>query len=511
VKSGKSVVVHRVREVRIEPRQTESFAGVLGEDIVRETETLAARVRSTLDGRTIWNVNSTAAGGGVAEMLHTLLSYARGLGIDTRWLVIHGNPDFFRITKRIHNALHGEPGDGSVLDGESRNVYEQVCQANATELERFVRPADPVILHDPQTAGLIPHLARRGVPVIWRCHIGQDEPSDEARAAWSFLEPYLTQARAFVFSRFSYLPDSLYHGRCLVVPPSIDPFSPKNQEMDESIVASILSHVGLVDCESAGGPRAFIRGDGTSGRVERRAEVVREGPGPSRDTPLVVQVSRWDRLKDPIGVLEGFVCAIHNSGVDGAQLVLAGPDVEGVTDDPEGAEVFGETLATWKQLPDADRRRVHIATLPMDDLQENAAIVNALQRHAAIVVQKSLREGFGLTVTEAMWKARPVIASAVGGICDQIEHGVSGLLLRDPRDHDAFAGAVTQILGNDGLARRLGRNARRRVSKNYLGLRIVAQYDDLLERVDHDCPEPRASRWKATGSQGPVGQSAGAG
>jgi trehalose synthase len=166
--------------------------------------------------------------------------------------------------------------------------------------------------------------------------------------------------------------------------------------------------------------------------------------------------------------------------------MLVGPNVQSVSDDPEGAEVFHETLAAWKKLPDHKRARVHLVNLPMDDLQENAAMVNALQRHAAIVVQKSLREGFGLTVTEAMWKARPVIASAVGGICDQIDHGVSGLLLKHPRDIDAFAGAITQILSNDGLAQRLGRNARRRVAQNYLGLSIVAQYDDLVERVDHE-------------------------
>ncbi len=475
-----------VQEVKIEPKRASSFSSVLGDDLVREACDLAAGLQRKLHGRVIWNVNSTAAGGGVAEMLHSLLSYARGLGVDTRWLVISGGPDFFRITKRIHNAMHGEVGDGSPLDATAREVFELVSERNAQELESRIGTDDVVILHDPQTAGLVPHLVRRGVAVIWRCHIGIDEPTVESERAWAFLEPYLTKAHAFIFSRFSYLPDFLYHGRCLIVPPAIDPFSPKNQEMDDATIRSVLHHLGIVNGTPGNGTPSFLRSNGTRGMIDRRAEIVREGGPPSLDTPLVVQVSRWDRLKDPVGVLNGFVRAMGHSGADGAHLMLVGPNVEAVTDDPEGLEVFKESHAAWKKLKSVHRRRVHLVNLPMDDLQENAAMVNALQRHAAIVVQKSLREGFGLTVTEAMWKSRPVIASAVGGIRDQIEHGVSGLLLRNPRDLDAFAGAVTQILGNGGFAGRLGRNARKRVSQNYLGLSIVAQLDDLVERVDHE-------------------------
>jgi trehalose synthase len=164
--------------------------------------------------------------------------------------------------------------------------------------------------------------------------------------------------------------------------------------------------------------------------------------------------------------------------------------VSEVADDPEGAEVYAEVVEHWKNLPEMHRSRIQLATLPMEDLQENAAMVNALQRHAAVVVQKSLREGFGLTVTEAMWKSRPVIASAVGGIRGQIEHGVSGLLLRNPKDLDAYAGALIQVLSNPGMGRRLGANGRRRVIQNYLGLRLLEEYDDLIERLEHD---PRGS------------------
>jgi trehalose synthase len=475
-----------VQEVPIRPRETDAFTALLGDDVVAEVRELAERVRRRLGRRRIWNVNSTAAGGGVAEMLHTLLAYARGMGVDTRWLVITGNPDFFRITKRIHNALHGEVGDGSDLGPEETLAYEQVARDNAEELAALIDTDDIVILHDPQTAGLIPHLTRRGVKVIWRCHVGTDERTVEGDRAWSFLEPYLKHASAFIFSRFSYLPDILYHGRCLVVAPSIDPFSPKNQEMAASTVRGILAQLGLFSGIQANGSRGFTRHDGTTSLVERQAEVIREGTPPTLDTPLVVQVSRWDRLKDPVGVMQGFVRSMKTSGADHAELMLVGPEVKAVSDDPEGLEVYQEVIGRWKQLENEHRQRIHLVTLPMDDLEENAAMVNALQRHAAIVIQKSLREGFGLTVTEAMWKSRPVIASAVGGIRDQIQHGVSGLLLKNPSELDAFAGAITQLLENRGFAERLGRNARRRVTHNYLGLRILALYDDLIERLEHD-------------------------
>jgi trehalose synthase len=479
-------LAQRVQEVPVLPRAIDAFVDLLGAERVDDVRRLAREVRRRLDGRTIWHVSSTAAGGGIAEMLHTLLAYARGLGVDTRWLVIGGTPAFFRIAKRLHNALHGEIGDGSQLDRHAVEEYERVAADNAAELVPRIHPGDIAILHDPQTAGLAPALVRRGARVVWRCHIGRDERSAEADRAWTFLEPYLTRAHAFVFSRFAFLPDMLYHGRCLIVAPSIDPFSPKNQAMDTATVRGILVRLGLVCGVQPNGSRSFTRRDGTTALVERRAEILREGDPPHVDIPLVVQVSRWDRLKDPAGVLRGFARAIESHGADGARLVLAGPALQATPDDPEGCEVFDEIVACWRALPDEERRRVQVATLPMDDLEENAAMVNALQRHASIIVQKSLREGFGLTVTEAMWKARPLIASAVGGIRDQVQHGVSGLLLKDPRDIDAFAGSITQLLANRGFAERLGRNARLRVTQNYLGLDILGQFDDLIERLDRD-------------------------
>jgi trehalose synthase len=242
--------------------------------------------------------------------------------------------------------------------------------------------------------------------------------------------------------------------------------------------------VGLVEGPPGPGARVFQREDGSPGRVDRCADVVRLGRAPLYDTPLVVQVSRWDRLKDPVGVLHGYASLLDGQPPAAAELVLAGPNVKAVADDPEGPAIFEEVEAAWRRLPHAHRKRVHLALLPTADVEENAAIVNALQRHASVVVQKSLREGFGLTVTEAMWKARPVLASAVGGIRDQIESGVHGILLEDPTDLAAFAAALRDLLEDGERAARLGRNARDRVRERFLGVRSLVQYAELIEDLD---------------------------
>jgi trehalose synthase len=207
------------------------------------------------------------------------------------------------------------------------------------------------------------------------------------------------------------------------------------------------------------------------------------GDPPPADVPLVVQVSRWDRLKDMAGVMEGFVRAAGRSTMADAHLMLAGPEVSGVSDDPEGADVLAECRDAWLRLPDEVRDRVHLTCIPMDDADENAVIVNALQRHAAVVVQKSLVEGFGLTVTEAMWKARPVVASRLGGIQDQISDGRDGLLVDDPYDIEEFAGVLRRVVEDPELAARLGTAAHARVLSEFLGDRHLAQYVDLFGRL----------------------------
>ncbi len=452
------------------------FAALLPASRMREARAAIEGFRAQLDGRVVWNVSSTAIGGGVAEMIRPLLGYARGVGVDVRWAVMEAEPEFFRITKRLHDALHGAARDSPPIGDAERLVYEATAELNLAELEPLVRAGDLVIVHDPQPAGMIPRLVERGAVVVWRCHIGSDMLNEEAERGWRFLVRYIRDAEAYVFSRHAYVPRQLDARKATIIPPSLDPFSAKNAPLSDEAVRAILGRADLIADETSAAACVFAREDGTPGRVDRAAKVLREGAPPSWRTPLVVQVSRWDWLKDPIGVLEGFA---RIDGADG-HLVLAGVDVGAVADDPEGAAAYDATVAAWRALPEAARRRCSLASLPSVDVDENAAIVNALQRHAAVVVQKSLHEGFGLTVTEAMWKARPVVASAVGGIRDQVEDGVNGLLLPDARDLDAFAAAVAGLLRDPALSSRLGEAARRTVAERYLGIDSLLHYGALL-------------------------------
>jgi trehalose synthase len=473
-----------LHEISIAPRSFDRFSPIVGQEPVESLYRVAGMLQERLTGRTVWNVNSTAAGGGVAEMLPPLLEYIRGAGIDARWVVITGTPEFFRATKRLHHALHNAGGDGSLLGDAARGLYERVTRDNAEELIALIRPRDFVVLHDPQTAGMAPHLARAGALVVWRCHVGHDDHGPDVERAWSFLSPYLQSAHANVFSREGYVPTQLRGAKNFIIPPSIDPFSAKNQDLDQATVRAILVHVGFVEGPAGTTPPTFHRIDGTPARVDRCADLIRLGETPPWDRPLVVQVSRWDPLKDPLGVMQGFVEAAERFGPAGAHLVLAGPNVTAVADDPEGAVVFDEVVAAWRALPHHVRGLVTLASLPMADIEENAAIVNALQRHAAVIVQKSLHEGFGLTVTEAMWKGRPIVASRVGGIQDQIEDGKQGLLIDDPQDRHAFGQALGRVICDPVLARRLGDAARERARADFLGVRHLLQYARLIEDVD---------------------------
>jgi trehalose synthase len=439
------------------------------------------RARRLLAGRVVWNVNSTARGGGVAEMLVSLLAYAHGADVDARWEVISASPEFFALTKRVHNHLHSAPGDGGELGKAERRLYEASAAANAEELLDRVRPRDVVIVHDPQPAALIPPLKdRAGATVIWRCHVGIDVPSPLARRAWRFLRPYVARADACVFSRRAFQWDELDPSRTAIIAPVIDPFSAKNQELSTETVAAILHVVGLAADRVADADPVFHRVDGTPQSVTRPAMMWEDRPLRSTD-PVVLQVSRWDRLKDPLGVIAGF--AEHVAPHTDAHLVYAGPVVEAVADDPEGGAVLAEARALLDRLPASVRERVHLACIPMADLDENAAIVNALQRRAAIVVQKSVAEGFGLTVAEAMWKARPVVASRIGGIQDQIADGVTGVLLDDPRDQAAYGAAIRRLLGDPARAHAIGQSAQARVREEFLAVRSLLQYVDLIGRL----------------------------
>ncbi|MDN5761781.1 MAG: glycosyltransferase [Microlunatus sp.] len=469
-----------MRNVEIHPTKLGRLASLLSPDRAFQLGQTAERARLLFAGHTMWNINATAQGGGVAELLTGLLAYGRGAGVDTRWLVLDADPEFFSLTKRIHNNIHGVPGDGGPLGSAERRRYEAVLASNLTELTRQVRPGDVVLLHDPQTAGLIEGLRGRGAHVIWRSHIGRDESNDYTERGWEFLRPYVEPADGFIFSRRKFVPDWLSDRTTQIIPPSIDPFSAKNLDLDDARVRAVLVRAGLVANSEPVGDLSFVRRDGTAGLVRKHENLLLDGaPPPPADARLVVQVSRWDRLKDMAGVLRGFTDRLPEMPAD-THLMLVGPAVEGVSDDPEGAEVLAECAEMWQQLPDHARDRTHLAALPMDDVDENAHLVNALQRHAYLVVQKSLVEGFGLTVTEAMWKARPVIASAIGGIQDQITDGQDGLLLDDPTDLDQFAHTLIQALTDEDLAAQIGAAARARVQDRFLGDRHLSQYGKLL-------------------------------
>ena len=444
-------LVRGVQEVRIVPVLLSRLEALLPPDRVERLDHHVVAARRMLAGRTVWNINSTARGGGVAEMLHGLVAYAAGSGIDVRWLVVTGDPDFFAVTKRIHNRVHGVAGAPGALDAAARATYDATLARQAREIVDLVRPGDVVLLHDPQTAGLAGALRARGAWVVWRCHIGLDEHNAWTREAWGFLRALVEPAHAWVFSRAQFAPDWVDRAWLRVIPPSLDPFSAKNVDLGEEEVRALVHRAGLV---------------------------VEGGPLPAHGR-VVLQVSRWDRLKDMAGVLDAFARHLDELPSD-VHLVLAGPEATGVADDPEAAGVLAECRSLWRSLPTAARTRSHLVAVPMGDVDANARIVNALQRWSTVVVQKSLAEGFGLTVTEPMWKSRPVVASAVGGIRDQVEHGVSGLLLDDPRDGAALTAALSTLLADPVRCEAMGRAAHLRVRDHFLADRHLIQYVELF-------------------------------
>jgi trehalose synthase len=475
--SGKVGALSLVKGVDVPLRPVSLLEPIIGGPRYKQLVGAADRVRQLLAGRTVWNVNSTATGGGVAEMLQVLVGYVNDLGIPIGWLVISGDAEFFAITKRLHNQIHGDLAQGPLGTVEADH-YTRMLAANAVELLDRIRPGDVVLLHDPQTAGLAAALRQAGAQVVWRCHIGVGWENDATRAGWNFLRPHLASAQAYVFSRQEYVQSWLPEGKVSIISPSIDPFSPKNQDLDAPTVQAILATLGVLDGAAPQVPARFVRRDGDLDLVTRPAVVVGNGrPGP--DDPVLVQVSRWDRLKDMAGVMRGFARHVPSGR---GYLILAGPAVTEVSDDPEGAAVYGECLLQWHDLPASARARILLVTLPLDDIDENAAMVNALQRHATVIAQKSLAEGFGLTVSEGMWKGRPVIGSAVGGIIDQIGEG-TGILLPDPTDLQAFGQAVGLLLGDRAEAARMGLAARAYVRERYLGDVHLMRYAKLLSTL----------------------------
>jgi trehalose synthase len=367
---------------------------------------------ATVNACRVVNFNSTYYGGGVAEMLTSLTLLMNSAGIEAEWRVIQGTPDFFSITKKMHNALQG--GDINFTEMKTR-IFEQVIFENAV---RNNMDHDFVIVHDPQPLPLIEHF-RKKCPWIWRCHIDLTHPDAEV---WQYLRRFIDRYDAMIVSRESYkqpieVPQQIFA-------PAINPFNSKNREASEEEIEDRLKHNNI-----------------------------------PTDLPLVVQVSRFDPWKDPAGVIRAF--QIARKEVD-ATLVLLG---NFATDDPEGAAIYDEV---------AKQRDERILVLCEGD---DTMLVNALQRRAAVVLQKSLREGFGLTVAEAMWKGTPVIGGRVGGICDQIENGVNGFLVSSEEE---AAQRIVQLVRNEGLRNKMGKLAKESVRKQFLLTRYFEQYLDLF-------------------------------
>jgi trehalose synthase len=346
-----------------------------------------------------------------------------------------------------------------------------VLADNAAVARRVVRPSDVVLLHDHQTAGLIELLRGHVSATYWRCHVGSDDPNPFSAMGWHFLKPFVEAASGSVFSVPWHVPQFLSSRRVAVIPPFVSPYSAKNCDLPEKVVHACLVWCGL----RAGTPTPISVTTPTGVILIRRpVRVLAERP-PHDSEPLVVQVSRWDRLKDMHGVLAAFADGVHNG-----YLALVGPDPAGIPDDVEQADWFDRCEAAWRSLSALVRQRTSLICLPMDDLAENAVVVNAIQRGADVIAQKSLAEGFGLTVTEAMWKSRLVVASAVGGISSQIQHGNTGLLATDPADLREFGALLAHALGSTVDRASIGASAQEYVLNHFLPDRDVNATAALL-------------------------------
>ena len=459
----------------VDPVRFESFlSGPPRRDAIKAAD---RRAKELFEGRVLWSVSARSRGG-ITELLESETAYARGAGIDARWQVIAASADFFRLARRLHNDLHGEGADAAGYGDSERALYEETLRPQARELSERVTPGDVVVLHDPQTLGMIDAVKGAGAHVIWRCHVGADVPNEHARRAWRFLDQYARRADAYVFSRLQFVWQSLDHAKAFVILPSLNPLSPKNQELSPGSVDQILAVTGIESGTAADGT-TFVRVDGSPGRVDRRADLAGTAPI-DPGAQVVLQVSHWNRLKDPAGVVDWFakLVAPHCD----AHLVLAGPEVAAIPDEPEATSVFEDTLRRWRNLDAGARARVHLVTVPAADPEEAAAVINALQRRAAVVVQNSRGEGFGMTVLEAMWKRRPVVCTRVGGLQEQVVDGATGFV-RDFDDGRGAADATLALLGNLDLRERFGTAGHERVREHFLLPREINEWEAVFERV----------------------------
>ena len=407
----------------------ESYVPVVGRSVIDQLEQLAR----PLHGARVVHVNSTRVGGGVAEILEKMVPFMNELGMEASWEVIEGDQTFYATTKTFHNALQGKPV--APVNRELQH-YEDMNAANAQRLGTTLRQADFVFIHDPQPAALLSRFPDRRGRWIWRCHIDLSHPS---RPVWKYLRGQVAGYDASVFS----LPDfaQVLPHPVFIIPPSIDPLSEKNIELSQEEVRATVAGVGI-----------------------------------NPDRPLVVQISRFDRFKDPLGVINSYLLASRFAPE--LQLVLAGG---GASDDPEGETVLEEVNRTAADLPG-------VCVLPLPTTETSPRIVNALQRAADIIMQKSLREGFGLTVTEGMWKGRPVIGGNAGGIRLQVVNHQTGFLVDTP---EGAALRIRYLLFNEEERLRMGERAREFVRENFLITRHLREYLTLMVALHHKTVQGR--------------------
>jgi len=396
------------KEIKSIKPKLRDYEPIIGKSSLEELKILADK----LSGKTVQNINSTYIGGGVAEILSRMVPFLNELGIDARWSVIKGDTEFFNITKKFHNALHGRK---EMFTEEEFEYFLEINRKNAEDLE-FAEHI--IFVHDPQPVALIKKRNEIGEKWIWRCHIDISNPDE---TVWNFIKNYVEKYDATVFSAPNFA--KMLALRMFLIYPSIDPLSNKNRELTEEQINAVIEKYGI-----------------------------------DKKKPIILQVSRFDYLKDPVGVIKAFEMVRRTMP---CQLILAGGTA---TDDPESDKVLAEVQEIAKDNPD-----IHILLLPPDSDIE----INALQRIATVVVQKSIKEGFGLTVTEALWKGKPVVASAVGGILLQVKNKLTGLLCHSI---EGAAYAIRTLLTNPEYAKWLGKNGHSQVKQNFLITRHLKDY-----------------------------------
>jgi len=451
--------------------------GSLYSSVLDFTEQAKEPIES-LKGQTIWMINSTAIGGGVAEMLPSQMRILRELGVSIEWLVIEAKKDaFFDLTKRIHNAIHGS-GNG-VFTEDDRKVYEEVNRNNLAKALELINDGDIVVVHDPQPMPLAAMIKKeKKVSIIWRCHIGLEEDTEVTDAVWKFLEPYTNDYDHFVFSLPSYVPKPLKN-KTSIIPPAIDPLSHKNRELQLHKCIGILYQSGILDDHKA---ILYHRYEHLVRKVMPDGSFDVLDAGQDLDLiyrPIVTEISRWDRLKGFKELMEAFIKmkldnrkygdpkSLEYKRIEMTLLVMGGPDPAFVSDDPEGKEVLQELTETYKKVDSSMQNDIAILLLPLDNPKQNALIVNALQRTSSIIVQNSIQEGFGLTATEAMWKRKPVLVSNAAGLKFQVVHNKTGQINPDPTDIESLSKTLAYMLNHPKERDKWGFNGQLRVIQNF--------------------------------------------